>query len=257
MSLKLHHSIYGEGEPVLILHGLFGSSTNWRSVARALSDNYRIITPDLRNHGQTGHTDSMTYQEMGEDIIRLLDELSLEHATIIGHSMGGKIAMINALLFPDRIKKLFILDIAPADYEHRYGKIFHVMQNLPLDKINNRNEAEAILNEQFDDLFLVRFLLQNLNRKDGGYEWRINLTAIRNNIDLISTFPELEPGRIFDKPVRFLAGETSRFIQPDHQQIIHRYFPGAKIKYVKNAGHMLHVEQPETVLEEFRLFLQA
>lgn len=257
MPAKLHYKISGSGEPVLILHGLFGSSTNWRSVARALSDDYQVITPDLRNHGLSEHIDTMTYQEMADDIMQLLDDLSLERITLAGHSMGGKVAMINALLYPDRINRLLVLDIAPADYEHRYGKIFHAMQNLPLDSINNRNEAELILNEQFDDLFLVRFLLQNLVRTENGFEWRINLPAIQDNIDLINSFPQLETGKSFDNPVRFLGGKTSDFITPTHLQTIHKYFPGADVDHVENAGHMLHVEQPEKVLDELRLFLRA
>lgn len=257
MSIKLHYNIYGDGEPVLILHGLFGSSINWRSFAKALSENYQVITPDLRNHGQTGHADSMSYQEMAEDIVQLLKDLSLEAPSIIGHSMGGKVAMINALLYPEKVDKLMILDIAPVNYEHRYGKIFHAMQNLPLDKIKNRKQAEILLNDQLNDLFLTRFLIQNLARMDDVFEWRINLSAICENIDSISTFPDLESEKEFVRTTRFLGGEKSHFIKPEHQHTIHSYFPTADIDHVKNAGHMLHVEQPEKVLQELRLFLQT
>ena len=257
MSVKLHYNIFGKGYPLVIMHGLFGSSRNWQSVAKTLAENYQVITPDLRNHGMSDHADSMTYAEMAEDIQQLLDELSLEHITLMGHSMGGKVAMINALLYADKIDKLIALDIAPVDYQHKYGKIFYVMQNLLLDKIKNRNEAEEILNKQLDDVFLSRFLLQNLIRTDDRFQWRINLPAIQDNIDIIRSFPELDDDQEFDKPALFLGGENSHFIQAEHQQAILRYFPKADVDHIKNAGHMLHIEQPQSVLDRLRLFLQT
>lgn len=257
MPVPLHYHSIGDGEPVVILHGLFGSSRNWQSIARALAKNYRVITPDLRNHGRSSHAASMSYTEMAEDILRLLEELALERVNLLGHSMGGKVAMVCALAYPGLIDKLAVLDIAPASYEHRYGKIFHAMHNLPLDKINSRNMAEEILNGQLDDVFLARFLLQNLVRTDNGFEWRINLSAIRNNIELISAFPEIGHKNGFNSPALFLGGENSHFIRPQHRPAILGYFPRAEIDHVKNAGHMLHVEQPQEVTDRLRQFLRA
>lgn len=257
MSDILHYQEYGKGPPIIILHGLFGSSTNWRSLSKSLSEHYRVITPDLRNHGRSSHYPSMNYSEMANDIANLMDTLSLQQSTLIGHSMGGKVAMVNALLHPDRVEKLVVLDIAPVNYDHRYGKIFHALNHLPLDQLKNRNEAEAFLNKHFDDLFLVRFLLQNLARNENGFVWRINLPAIQENIETISSFPDIVPAGTFNRPALFLGGEKSHFIQADHQRIIHKYFPGAEIEHIGNAGHMLHVEQPQEVLERTRLFLQG
>lgn len=257
MSTNLHYTIYGKGAPVIILHGLFGSSRNWLSIAKNLAEEYQVITPDLRNHGQSFPAESMTYTEMAMDVATLIRELSLEKVSLAGHSMGGKVAMVTALEYPDRINHLAVLDIAPVSYEHRYGKIFSALQNLPLNRIKNRNEAEQILNEQFDDLFLVRFLVQNLSRTDKGFEWRINLTAIQENIEHISSFPEPGDKSMFEKPALFLGGEYSQFIQPVHKEPVSRYFPKAEIEYIKNAGHMLHIEQPEAVLNRLKQFLQT
>lgn len=255
MTFRLHYNIHGEGIPVIILHGLFGSSRNWQTAAKTLSEDYQVITPDLRNHGQSFHAQSMTYTEMAEDILELIKTNSLDNVCLIGHSMGGKVAMVTALEYPDRINHLAVLDIAPVSYEHRYGKIFSTLQNLPLDRIKNRNEAEQMLNEQFEDLFLVRFLLQNLSRTDNGFEWRINLTAIQENIEHISSFPEPGDKSMFEKPALFLGGEYSQFIQPVHKEPVSRYFPKAEIEYIKNAGHMLHIEKPEVVVERIRQFI--
>src|SRR3970282_637492 len=123
MPAKLHYNIIGEGEPILILHGLFGSSRDWYSIAKILAKDYQVITPDLRNHGQSEHADSMTYTDMAEDVLYLIKELSLDNISLIGHSMGGKVAMVNALLHPSLIEKLIVLDIAPVSYVHRYGKL--------------------------------------------------------------------------------------------------------------------------------------
>ena len=256
MSVKLHHNIIGTGNPVIILHGLFGSSRNWQSVAKTLSENFQIITPDLRNHGQSFHAESMTYTEMAEDVLTLINELSLGKVSIVGHSMGGKVAMINALLHSHMINKLAVLDIAPVSYEHRYGKLFQAMNNLPLDQIKNRNEAEKILNDQINDIFLTRFLLQNLSRTDNGFEWRFNLPAIQSNIEHISSFPDLELDAKYEKPALLLGGNNSHFVQPDYHGVIKKYFPNAEIELIENAGHMLHIEQPEVVINSIRQFIE-
>jgi len=256
MPVKLHYSTLGTGKPVIILHGLFGSSRNWQSVAKALAGEYRVITPDLRNHGQSEHADSMTYTEMAEDVLALIRDQSLEKVSLVGHSMGGKVAMLSALLnSPSLIEKLAVLDIAPVSYEHRYGKLFEAMHNLPLDRIKNRNEAEKILNDQINDIFLTQFLLQNLVKSEKGFEWRFNLRAIQDNIETISSFPEIEPNTKYDKPALFLGGATSHFIQPQYHDDIRKYFPNADIELIENAGHMLHIEQPEVVVDKIRNFL--
>ena len=255
MPVKLHYNIFGEGKPVIVLHGLFGSSRNWQSVAKTLSENFQIITPDLRNHGQSFHAESMSYTEMAEDVLELIKINSLDNVSLIGHSMGGKVAMINALLHSHVIDKLAVLDIAPVSYEHRYGKLFQAMQNLPLDQIKNRNEAEEILNDQINDLFLTQFLLQNMVRAEDGFKWRINLPAIQSNIESISSFPDMGNDKQYDKPALFLGGKNSHFVQPEYHDEIKKHFPNAEIELIENTGHLLHIEQPEVVVERIRQFI--
>jgi esterase len=257
MITKLHYNIFGEGKPVIILHGLFGSSRNWQSVSKILSENFQVITPDLRNHGQSFHAESMTYTEMAEDILELIKTNSLDNVSLIGHSMGGKVAMINALLRSDVIDKLAVLDIAPVSYEHRYGKLFQAMQSLPLNELSNRNDAEKILNDQINDLFLTQFLLQNLVRAEDGFEWRINLPAIQSNIESISSFPDIPTETQYNKPALFLGGENSHFVQPEYHSEIKKHFPNAEIELIENAGHMLHIEQPDKTVSKLRKFLES
>ncbi len=240
MSVRLHHTIHGEGEPIIILHGLFGSSRNWRSIAGILAEKYKIITVDLRNHGQSKHTDTMTYFEMADDIQHLMIHLSLDKVSLIGHSMGGKVAMMTVLQKPAMIKQLIVLDIAPVRYERSYGKLFAAMENLPLDTIKSRKIAEQLMNQQINDPDLCRFLLQNLVRTIKGFQWRLNLPVIKSSIEHITGFPDISADACFNGPTLFLGGENSDCIQTKHYKIIHDYFPKAEIQMIANAGHMIH-----------------
>jgi pimeloyl-ACP methyl ester carboxylesterase len=255
MTIHLHYNTTGSGEPIIILHGLFGSSRNWQGMAGRLGHTHRVLTVDLRNHGQSHQAASMTYPEMAEDVLHLVKQQALEDVTLIGHSMGGKTAMTCALLQPNAIARLVVLDIAPVPYQHRYGKLFYAMHNLPLGKIRNRREAEQALNEMIDDIKLSRFLLQNLVRTASGYRWRINLETIQNNIKHISKFPLPSPHAVYDRPALFLGGGESHFLQPVHHPAIKAHFSAARIELIDRAGHMLHIEKPDIVLDRIRQFL--
>jgi Predicted hydrolases or acyltransferases (alpha/beta hydrolase superfamily) len=256
MPVKLHYNITGEGRPVIILHGLFGSSRNWRSLAGKIGRTHRVITIDLRNHGQSGRSPSMTYLEMAGDILSFIVDHALDNVVLMGHSMGGKVAMVCTLLQPLLIAKLLVLDIAPVSYAHRYGKLFYALQNLPLHEIKNRNQAEQKLNELINDPRLSRFLIQNLIKSKTGYQWRLDISTIRNNIKQIGSFPELDSGMRYDRPALFMGGAESHFLQPVHHHAIRKYFPGANIELLEKAGHLLHFEQPLKVLDRITLFLQ-
>ena len=256
MPVKLHHTVHGNGEPIIMLHGLFGFSRNLRSITDRLSERYKVITVDLRNHGQSGHADSMTYIEMADDIILLMEQLSIDYASLIGHSMGGKVAMTAALQNAALIKQLIVLDISPVRYVRAYGKLFAAMESLPLDTIKNRKDAEIYLNRQIDEAGLSQFLLQNLVRADQGFCWRLNLSAIKSNMEHITGFPAMNADTHFDGPVFLLGGEHSDCIEEKYHKIIYDYFPRAKIKMISNAGHMLHTEQPDIVINEIMAFLQ-
>ncbi len=257
MTIDLNYNLSGSGELIVILHGLFGSSRNWQTLARQLSNDYQVMTVDLRNHGSSGHASTMTYPEMADDVHHLIEKYTADPVILIGHSMGGKVAMMQSLQNPDTINKLMVLDIAPVSYAHRYGKIFHAMNNLPLNNIKNRNEAEIIFSEWITDSLLRSFLLQNLVRNESGFTWRINLPVIQNSIEQISSFPEMANDRVFKRPVLFLGGEKSDFILPNHHEKVYSLFPDASIEQVKNAGHMLHVEETAVVLQKTRDFLES
>jgi esterase len=255
MPVKLNYNIYGNGETIIILHGLFGSSRNWQGIAKKFSGEYRVITVDLRNHGQSGSSESMTYPEMADDIYSLMSWLSIDSTILIGHSMGGKVAMMTALNYQMQVSKLIVLDIAPVNYGHRYEKIFTAMNRLPLDKITGRNEAEVILNKSINDDGLTQFLLQNLTRSDSGFQWRINLATIEGNIELINSFPGNLDGLTWSKPAMFLGGQDSMFLQAEYNQDILKLFPAAEINLIENTGHMLHIEQPVVVYNKIGSFL--
>lgn len=257
MPVPLYYNSTGSGKPLIILHGLFGSSRNWQSLAGRLGRTHQVYTVDLRNHGQSQAAPSMTYPEMAEDVLHLIRGLALPDVTLIGHSMGGKTAMACALMHPDVIGRLVVLDIAPVRYRHRYGKLFYAMENLALDKIRNRNEAEALLDAMVNDIKLSRFLLQNLVRTGTGFRWRINLPVIRNNMGHISDFPLPAQGATYDRPALFLGGAESRFLQPFYHRTVRSHFPSARIELIDHAGHMLHAEQTDIVLDRIRNFLNG
>jgi len=254
-TVQLHHRHNGEGRPVIVLHGLFGSSRNWYSMTKKLSEHCRVITVDLRNHGLSAHTDTMNYPEMADDVLALAEQLGLSTYSVIGHSMGGKVAMHMALSRPGVIDNLVVLDIAPVEYRHRYGKIFTAMKQLPLHTIKNRDEAETLFCPTIGDRNLCRFLLQNLVRTGNGFTWRINLPVLENNIDRIADFPEFPPSQRFDGPSLFLGGSQSDFIVNDHLPVIRQLFPSADIQWLEQAGHMLHVEQPDAVFDKIIQFI--
>ena len=218
-------------------------------MAGRLASGFRVFQLDLRNHGNSPHAAEMDYPVMADDIAHFIDCHHLSRVILIGHSMGGKVAMYLALTRPSLVGNLVVLDIAPASYPHGYGKIFQAMKWLNLDEISSRSEAEQYLNSFLDDIFLSRFLLQNLVRDDNGFHWRINIPAIENNIEQITSFPGFDDSIHYAKSAGFVGGKNSGFITPDHHQRIFKLFPRAQIELINDAGHMLHIEQPEKLQE--------
>lgn len=241
--------------PVLmLLHGLFGSSANLRGLVHALANRWRVLAVDLRNHGRSPHYDSMTYAEMAGDIRELLDGLDIARATLIGHSMGGKVAMVLALTEPDRVTSLAALDIAPVSYARRYDNLIAALQSLDLTGLGSRQEADRRLRVGIPNHALRLFLLQNLLREDDRFVWRLNLAALASNMDELLGFPEFEAAR-YPGPVLFLRGGNSGYLEPASHGVIHARFPKAAIETVPGAGHWLHVEQPGMVTAYLRGFL--
>jgi len=241
--IELNFESYGnaQGCPVIILHGFLASSRNWRTVAKNLAETHRVYVLDMRNHGASPHADAMNYPVMADDVLHFMDRMGLAQAHIVGHSMGGKIAMWLALHHPDRIQRLIIVDIAPVAYQHSFTPVIRALQQLPLHQLNNRKQAEQELAIAIPDLSFRQFLLQNLLLRDGAYYWRINLDIVQQTAHHIVDFPTPFFER-FEFPALFIAGEYSNYV--DTEAVMTR-FPKAKLAIIPETGHWLYVEAPD------------
>ena len=239
--------------PLIILHGFFASSRNWRKIAERLSGKFHIYLLDMRNHGSSPHHPMMDYPSMTADVLRFMDEHSLSTTHILGHSMGGKIAMWLALNHPERVDKLIAVDIAPKSYTHSFDTTIQALINLPLDEIQQRKQAEALLASAIPELDYRQFLLQNLTLKEGRYAWRINLEIFMRMAANIVAFPETQDLLPYQAEALFITGESSNYVAPEDT---FRLFPKAIFKIIAKAGHWLHVQQPEVFAEVVENFLQ-
>lgn len=243
-AFDLEEEVTGEGEPLLILHGLFGSGRNWGLIARKLADIRRVHALDLRNHGSSPWSSEMTYPVMAEDVALTMDALGIEAADILGHSMGGKAAMALALAHPEMVRRLIVVDIAPVSYKRdAYPGFIQAMRAARIDGATRRAEVEADLAPAVADPMLRSFLTQNLVRTETGFAWRLNLDALARTLDDIVGWPDLE-GR-FDGPVTVLVGEKSNYVRPRDEAAFRRLFPNAVFAEIGDAGHWAHAEQPE------------
>ena len=240
----LHYSETGSGEPLFILHGLFGSSKNWQSLARVFSQHFKVFTLNLRNHGQSFHHQEMNYEVMVEDVYRLMVHLGIDSCSLIGHSMGGKTAMLMALEHPQMVSKLIVADIAPVAYSHAYSHLIDPILRLKLDQLDSRSTADKLLQRDIPDTLLRNFLLQNLERKDDQWRWKVNWSAITRQMNHLTGFPKLPPAWKITTPTRFIRGENSEYIGDAEEVEIAAHFENATIKTIRNAGHWLQAEQP-------------
>ncbi|MDJ0739462.1 MAG: alpha/beta fold hydrolase [Gammaproteobacteria bacterium] len=245
--LRLHTKTFGDPGhvPLLLLHGLFGSSTNWGSVARQLADHYHVIVPDLRNHGQSPHTDVHDYPSMAGDVVALLDAHGVDSATVVGHSMGGKVAMHLALTIPQRVARLAVVDMSPVAYAHDFDNVLRGFAAVDLDAITARSDADAQMRAAVSGAGVRAFLLQNLSRVDGNWQWRVNLDALAAAQDQITGFPDYPQGTVFDRPTRFIHGELSDYVRPSHHVAIERLFPNASLCRVDGAGHWVYADRAQ------------
>ncbi len=255
MPVPLTITDLGTGAPVIVLHGLFGRRRNWQGIQKQLARDSRIVTADMRNHGDSPWQDTMTYDDMAEDIAHLIDTLDAGPATVIGHSMGGKAAMVLALRFPDLVKGMMVLDIAPVDYTHDYTPYIEAMRAVPLDALSRRSEADTHLKDAIADPGIRAFLLQNLTQDDDGIRWQVNLDAIDRDMGAILGF-ETRDTPPFDGPVTFLAGGASDYVNEDHHEEIARLFPAVDHETVDGAGHWVHAEKPAEVMDAMRSFIE-
>lgn len=228
---------------IFIIHGLFGSLSNLAGVASAVKEQHNVVLLDLRNHGNSPHCQSMSYQEMASDIFELADHLSIDNFSIIGHSMGGKVAMTCALQRPERINKLIVADIAPIQYEERHQNVFNGLLALTNQIIESRKSADTILSETIKMPETRQFLLKSLRKKEDKLQLSFNLNAIIDNYDLIRGWSDFDT--TFNKDTLFIKGADSDYIIPEHQADILHFFPKAKAKIISNTGHWLHAEKPK------------
>ncbi len=232
------------GAPLLVLHGLFGSARNWATLAKRFGERRRTYALDLRNHGGAPWADSMTYPEMAADILRFLDDRGFARAAVVGHSMGGKAAMTLALLHPDRVERLAVVDIAPVQYAHTHAPYVAAMKAADLDRCARRGEVEQQLTAAAPEPGLRSFLLQNLVQENGRFRWRVNLDAIAANMDALIGFPDLGERR-YAGPALFIGGAKSDYVTPARIPAITRRFPAATVEMVADAGHWVHAEKPD------------
>ncbi|MDO9423766.1 MAG: alpha/beta fold hydrolase [Methylobacter sp.] len=228
--------------PTIILHGFFASSRNWRQVARKLSARFHVYVPDMRNHGASPQHPLMDYPAMTADLLHFMDQRGLETASLLGHSMGGKVAMWLALTFPGRVDKLIVADIAPVSYKHSFDNTVLALKALPLAELSNRKQAESLLASCIPELSYRQFLLQNLILKDGKYCWRLDLDIFHRMAPNIAAFPNADHLAPFTGKALFIAGGDSDFVKPED---INSLFPEATFNTIADAGHWLHVQQPD------------
>lgn len=246
--MQLNFKRSGSGQPFIILHGVFGSSDNWLSVGKQLSQHFEVFIIDLRNHGDSFHNDEFTHEAMVHDLEDFLAEHSIENPIIMGHSLGGKVAMKFALNHPDKYDKLIVVDIGPKAYPVHHARILEGLCALDIKHIQSRQEADQQLSEYVPQKGVRQFLLKNLERnKEGSYSWKLNLPVIQENIGNIG---EGVGDRLYSaKPTLFIRGEKSDYIENKDNIAIVSIFSNSSIKTVKDAGHWVHAEQPEKFLE--------
>jgi len=253
---KLFFRKTGEGKPVVILHGLFGMSDNWQTIAKKLAEqNYCVYTPDLRNHGQSFHDHESSYALMTDDVIGFLSGERIVKPALLGHSMGGKVAMNLALNFPDHISSLIVVDMPPGFMPVHHGKIIEALKGIDLKNVKTRGNAEKFLREKNMDVATSQFLLKNLYWKTPEeLAWRFNLPAIEKNIGEIGK--ALQGNVPYRGPVLFIRGELSTYITDRDRPEILKFFPSAEISSAPGSGHWVHADNPSWLLEKLLEFLQ-
>ncbi|MEO9221448.1 MAG: alpha/beta fold hydrolase [Mycobacteriaceae bacterium] len=253
------HTVGDDGPRVVFLHGLFGQGKNWHTIALRLAERgFRVTTVDLPNHGRSPWTEHQGYEEMAELVAQLLVELG-EPVTLVGHSMGGKVAMTVALRRPELLIALVVVDIAPVDYggaSSEFEEFIAGMQALDLSALGSRTEADEALAEAVPNRTIRGFLLQSLVRDaEQGWRWRLNLDVLQRELDRLGGFPRFDDGVVFEGPVLWIAGADSPYVAAKHRAQMTALFPRARLVRIKDAGHWVHSEQPAVFLSALEQFL--
>jgi esterase len=265
--MKLFYRKYGNGPPLIILHGLYGSSDNWVTIAKSLGDSFTVYLPDQRNHGQSPHSEVHNYDSMRDDLLELVTDLSLKRFFLSGHSMGGKTAISFALKWPEMLNGLLIADISPFTNEtgrhsvySQHFTILNAILSFDLNKISTRHEAEAVLLEKIPSKKVRELILKNLQRiSDNTFTWKLNTSSLLKNLDKIMEGIELKTDysqQISGFPVIFLKGGDSDYIPSGDFRDIQKVFPAAEIIEVHGAGHWIQADRPDEVIKNIKRLLE-
>ena len=252
--MRLHYQVQGDGSPLLVLHGFLGSLDNWRAMSKRLAQHNRVYSIDLRNHGASPHAPVMNYRVMAEDLREFFTDHDLSSAHLLGHSMGGKVAMQFALNFPTQIEKLSIVDIAPRAYAPEHRPLLDALLSLPVHTFTTYAKFDTALAPSVPDTALRQFLSKNLARNEtSGFHWRIALDAISENYDQLTQ--AIESTKPFQKPTLFFRAGRSRFIQDGDVAGIRKIFSNVEIVTITDAGHWVHVDTAERFYQVVTQFL--
>jgi esterase len=264
--MRLFFRKSGSGDPIVILHGLYGSSDNWHSISRKLAEEFTVYTVDQRNHGQSPHHPEHNYEVLGEDLKAFILEQALDKPIILGHSMGGKTALAFGMKYPEMVKKMIVVDISPLGYSYKaysaesssHERIIYALQSIDPALLASREEADAILQKTIAPAAIRQFLLKNLKRSTEGFYWALNIQALAENLPAIYSgiLPENMNVALPQFPLIFIKGEYSVYIRKKDEEAIHQYFPWAEIEVIPEAGHWVHAEQPEAFLHAVRNFIR-
>jgi esterase len=249
MTIALASETVGSGPPLIVLHGLFGSRRNWRSVAVALAKTHTVYCLDLRNHGESGWASTMSYEEMADDVLAFIEHEKLKGCTLLGHSMGGKVAMALALINAQAVQRLIVVDIAPISYPDRFSSFASVMQSINTKMIQSRPEVQRLMNSAIADPGIVGFLMQNLVPFGEHYDWRLNLAAISAAMPSLGGFPAQLSSQVFCGPTSLIYGTTSNYVSENDFALMKAYFPSCEFFAVAGAGHWVHAEKPQAFLQ--------
>ncbi|WP_115718452.1 alpha/beta fold hydrolase [Gallaecimonas mangrovi] len=249
----LNYQQRGQGPDVILIHGLFGSLDNLGNLARSLEDAFCVTSVDLRNHGKSFHTDDTSLTAMAGDIIALMDALNLKSASLVGHSLGGKVAMQVALSNANRVNKLVVADIAPVTYQHRHhDNVFEALTKVDVSQYQSRKDVEDAISPYIEEQGTRLFILKNLVKDGDGFRWRINVPVLLEHYQQVLQAPTGEP---FTDPTLFIKGGNSPYLTEAHSQAVGERFPKAQLKVISGVGHWLHAEKPAVFNKLVRDFL--
>lgn len=234
----------GSGKPLVIMHGLLGSARNWGGIATKLGETHRVMAVDMPNHGASPWSETMDYPFMARQLADFIKTKCGGRAIVVGHSMGGKAAMMLALTYPQLVEKLVVVDIAPVSYTHTFAPYIKAMRAAPIATAQRRGDVELAMHGVIDDPRVRAFLMQNLDGQPGSYRWRPNLAVLGAAMDDILAFPHVPDGTCYEGPTLFLHGALSDYVTPAYEDVIAALFPKAEMRVMDGAGHWVHADKP-------------